>query len=66
MKIRRLIAGALMVGALVAVPFVVQAGDPDLPGATEDNNYLERCFYIGDLASCVQAFWDWWMDQSLI
>ena len=67
MKLRRAFAGLVLCGSLLAILALPSwSGDPDMPGVTEDNNYAERCFYVGDLASCLQAFWDWFMDQSLI
>ena len=65
MRFKKMVCAVMMAG-LLAMPLVAFSGDPDMPGVTQQDNYSERCFYVGDVASCLMAFWDWFMDQSLI
>lgn len=65
MSLRRVFSGAVLCGSLLCI-LALPSWSGDLPVAHEDDNYVERCFYIGDLASCWHAFADWFMDQSLL
>lgn len=69
-RIRRMFAVAMMAGMLVAVPFVSSSwsGDPDMPGVEEHDSSLwaTRCAYLGDWTSCLIAWFDYWLDSSLL
>ena len=67
MRFKKMLCAVMMAG-LLAIPLVALGGDPDMPGATEQNTNEEKCAVSGglDFYHCTLAFFDWLIEQSLI